>query len=99
MKKKRVLIIDQLNLFFPSYIVNPSLSSNGYPIGGLVGVMKSLQKICRETRPDRVIICWDGEGGSAKRKIMKKDYKAGRKPIRLNREVRNLSEKDEKTDF
>ena len=97
MKKKRVLIIDQLNLFFRSYIVNPTLSSNGYPIGGLVGVIKSLQKICRETKPDRIVICWDGEGGSAKRKLLKKDYKAGRKPIRLNREIRNLSETAEKT--
>ena len=97
MKKKRVLIIDQLNLFFRSYIVNPTLSSNGYPIGGLVGVIKSLQKICRETKPDRIVICWDGEGGSTKRKLLKKDYKAGRKPIRHNREIHNLSETAEKT--
>ena len=31
---KRVLIIDQLNLFFRNYIVNPSLSANGIPIYG-----------------------------------------------------------------
>jgi DNA polymerase I len=95
--QKRLLIIDQLNLFFRSYIVNPALSSNGQPIGGLVGVVKSLQKICRETKPDKIVICWDGEGGSKKRKLMKKDYKAGRKPIRLNRDIRNLSEPEERT--
>jgi len=95
--QKRLLIIDQLNLFFRSYIVNPSLSANGQPIGGLVGVIKSLQKICRETRPDKIVICWDGEGGSKKRKLMNKDYKAGRKPIRLNRDIRNLSESEERT--
>jgi DNA polymerase-1 len=95
--QKRILIIDQLNLFFRSYIVNPALSTNGQPIGGLVGVIKSLQKICRETKPDKIVICWDGEGGSKKRKLMKKDYKAGRKPIRLNRDIRNLSESEEKT--
>ena len=94
---KRILLIDQLNLFFRSYIVNPSMSTDGQPIGGLIGTIKSLQKICRETKPDKIIICWDGEGGSKKRKLMKKDYKAGRKPIRLNRDIRHLSESDEKS--
>lgn len=94
---KRILLIDQLNLFFRSYIVNPSLSNNGQPIGGLVGTVKSLQKICRETKPDKIIICWDGEGGSKKRKLMKKDYKAGRKPLRLNRDIRTLTENEEKS--
>jgi 5'-3' exonuclease len=70
--QKRLLVIDQLNLFFRSYIVNPTLSTDGHPVGGLVGVIKSLQKICREVNPDKIIICWDGEGGSKKRKLMKK---------------------------
>ena len=96
-QKKRLLVIDQLNLFFRSYIVNPTLSTDGQPVGGLVGVIKSLQKICREVNPDKIIICWDGEGGSKKRKLMKKDYKAGRKPIRLNRDIRTLSESEEKS--
>tara|TARA_R110000824_G_scaffold100088_4_gene237928 strand:- start:11085 stop:11969 length:885 start_codon:yes stop_codon:yes gene_type:complete len=65
------------------------------PIGGLRGCMQSLQKVIRETKPDMVVICWDGEGGSKKRKLLKKDYKAGRKPIRLNRAIRNLSEEQE----
>ena len=92
---KRIIIIDQLNLFFRNYIVNPSLSINGSPIGGLKGCFQSIQKICRESNPDMIIICWDGEGGSKKRKLMKKDYKAGRKPIRLNRAIRNMSESQE----
>jgi len=97
MKTKRLLIIDQLNLFFRSYIVDPSISTNGQPIGGLKGVIKSLQKIVRETRPDQIIICWDGPGGSAKRKIISKSYKEGRKPPRLNRGTRVLTESEEKT--
>lgn len=92
---QRVLIIDQLNLFFRNYIVNPSLSTNGNPIGGLKGCIQSLQKLVRETKPSEVYICWDGEGGSAKRKLIKKDYKAGRKAIRLNRAIRNLNEQEE----
>ncbi len=92
---KRVLIIDQLNLFFRNYIVNPSLSINGAPIGGLKGCFQSIQKICRESKPDLIIVCWDGPGGSKKRKLLKKDYKSGRKPIRLNRAIRNMSEDQE----
>jgi len=92
---KRVLIVDQLNLFFRNYIVNPSLSTDGSPIGGLRGCMQSLQKVIRESKPDMVVICWDGEGGSKKRKLLKKDYKEGRKPIRLNRAIRNMSDEEE----
>ena len=92
---KRVLIIDQLNLFFRNYIVNPSVSTDGMPIGGLRGCIQSLQKVVRESKPDMIVICWDGQGGSKKRKLLKKDYKAGRKPIRLNRSIRNLSEEQE----
>ncbi len=92
---KRILIIDQLNLFFRNYIVNPSLSVNGMPIGGLKGCFQSIQKIVRESKPDMIVVCWDGEGGSTKRKLLKKDYKAGRKPIRLNRDIRHMSEQQE----
>ena len=92
---KRILIFDQLNLFFRNYIVNPSLSVNGSPIGALKGCFQSIQKIAREAKPDLIIVCWDGEGGSKKRKLIKKDYKAGRKPIRLNRNVRNMSDQEE----
>ena len=97
MSGKRVLIVDQLNLFFRNYIVNPSISTDGSPIGGLRGCIQSLQKVIRESKPDMVVICWDGAGGSKKRKLIKKDYKAGRKPIRLNRAIRNMSD-DEETD-
>ena len=33
---KRVLIIDALNMYFRAYIVDPSLSTNGQPIGCLL---------------------------------------------------------------
>jgi len=92
---KRVMIIDALNQFLRAYIVNPSLSTNGDPIGGTAGFLKILQKLCREINPDRVIVCWDGKGGSARRKIVNKNYKEGRKPLRLNRDIKNLTEEEE----
>ena len=33
--KKRVIVIDALNMFLRAYIVDPSLSTNGDPIGGI----------------------------------------------------------------
>lgn len=92
---KRVLIIDALNMFFRAYIVDPSLSTNGQPIGGLKGFLKILQKQIRETKPDEIVIAWDGHGGSRKRKTVNKNYKEGRKPIRLNRSIRNMTENEE----
>jgi len=93
-KKKRVIIIDALNQFLRTYIVDPSLSSNGQPIGGLKGFFKVLQKLNREIKPDYIVVVWDGAGGSKKRKTMNKNYKAGRAPIRLNRNMR-LTEEEE----
>ena len=95
MKKKRILIVDALNMYYRAYIVDPTLSLNGDPIGGLAGFLKIMQKLVRETKPDKIIVAWDGDGGSKKRRIVNKDYKGGRKPIRLNRPVKNMSENEE----
>jgi DNA polymerase-1 len=94
-EKKKLLIIDGNNNYFRAFIVDPSLSNNGEPIGGIKGFLKILQKLIREVNPNRVIICWDGTGGSRKKKLSYKEYKDGRKPLRLNRNIRNLDENEE----
>jgi len=81
----RMMIVDGNNSFLRNYVVDPSLSSNGEPIGGCKGFLKSLQKQCRIIKPDFVVVVWDGEGGSLKRRTQNKNYKEGRKPIRFNR--------------
>ena len=91
----RLMVVDGNNQYLRAYIVNPTLSTNGQPIGGVVGMLKILQKLCKEINPDQIVICWDGENGSSKRKSMNKNYKEGRNPIRLNRDVRNLTENEE----
>ena len=91
---KRLMIIDALNMYFRAYIVDPSLSTNGQPLGGVKGFIKILQKLSRDLKPDLIAICWDGPGGSTKRRQVVKEYKEGRKPIRLNRET-DLSENEE----
>ena len=92
---KRVLVIDGMNNFTRSYVVDPTLDSNGNPIGGLSGFLKILQKNIRETRPDKVVVCWEGPSGSLKRRSLNKNYKAGRKATRLNRQY-DLTPKEEK---
>lgn len=79
------MIVDGNNSFLRNYVVDPSLSNNGEPIGGCKGFLKSLQKQCRIIKPDFVVVVWDGEGGSLKRRTQNKNYKEGRKPIRFNR--------------
>ena len=88
MSKKKLLVLDQSNAFLRAFIVDPSISKNGDPIGGLQGSLKILQKLMRDIQPDHIIICWDGPGGSRKRKEINGSYKEGRKPIRLNRAVK-----------
>ena len=92
----RLLVIDSLNLFIRNYVVKPYISKDGVPIGGVLGYLQSLQMLVREMKPTEVVICWDAPGGSVRRKQKLKEYKAGRKPIRLNRSFRNLTEEQER---
>jgi len=85
-----VILIDGLNMFLRSYIVNPAMDTHGNPIGGCIGFLKSLQKVCRKFNPDEIIVCWDGHGGSESRKKMNKNYKHGRAPVRFNRRLIDL---------
>ncbi len=83
-KKNRVLIIDGSNMFRRNFEANPAVSQTG-PVGGLVGTMNSIQKVCNELDPDKVVMVWDGPGGSLRKRKIAPGYKQGRKPPRLNR--------------
>jgi len=95
MSNKRLMVVDAHNQFLRSYIVDPSLSVNGQPIGGSKGFLKILNKLTRTIKPDMIVVIWDGEGGSQKRRAVNKNYKAGRKPLRLNRGTHHLTEQEE----
>tara|TARA_Y100000114_G_scaffold62280_1_gene57117 strand:- start:15829 stop:16779 length:951 start_codon:yes stop_codon:yes gene_type:complete len=93
---KNVIIIDALNMFLRSYVISPHLNKKGWPVGGTIGFLKSLQKVARDFDADEIIIAWDGHEGSARRRSMNKDYKGGRKPVRFNRRMVELPpEKEE----
>ena len=76
----RVLIVDGLNLYLRAFAVNGALNDNGVPVGGLTGFLRSLAYAIRETNPTRVIIAYDGAGGSQRRRKLCPEYKSNSKP-------------------
>jgi 5'-3' exonuclease len=79
-----VFIIDGYNLFLRSFSAYPTMSAHGYQMGGCVGFLKSLQRLSREFQPIQIYITWEG-GGSQRRRKIYPEYKANRKPGKLNR--------------
>ena len=93
----RVLIVDALNTFMRSYAAIPTLDDDGNHIGGMSGFLKSLGFAIRSFKPTRVVLVFDGKGGSQRRRKIYKDYKANRKPpTRLNRSYDMTTEEQER---
>jgi len=93
----RVLIVDALNTFMRSYAAIPTLDEDGHHIGGMAGFMKSLGFAIRSFKPTRVVLVFDGKGGSQRRRKIYKEYKANRKPpTRLNRSYDMTTDEQEK---
>ena len=79
------VIIDISNLYIRSFIAYPSMSTlTGAQTGGIVGSLKMISRLLRETSPTNMYIVWES-GGSVKRKSIYKEYKQHRKPEKLNR--------------
>lgn len=81
-----VLIVDGTNTFIRAWTVVPTLNDNGDHVGGITGFLSSLGYAIKLLSPTRVIVVFDGKGGSQRRRSIYPEYKAGRKPLkRLNR--------------
>ena len=74
----KVLIIDGLNTFIRSFAVSPVTNDNGVHVGGISGFLLSIGYAIKMLQPTRVIICFDGKGGSQRRRKLFPDYKANR---------------------
>jgi len=92
----RVLLIDGLNIFLRAFAVNGSLNEKGVPVGGIMGFLKSLAFAIREMEPTRVIITYDGTGGSKRRRKINPNYKSNRVPKRVTKFDAFNSLEDEK---
>lgn len=85
-KNSNVLIIDGMNTYIRTFSASPALNDNGEHVGGFYGFLNTLKNIIKTVNPTRVIIVFDGKGGSQKRKKIYSNYKQGRAiKTKLNR--------------
>jgi DNA polymerase-1 len=88
-RNSKTLVIDGLNTFIRSWSTAPNLNENGDHIGGIVGTLKSIGYAIRTLNPTRVVVVFDGKGGSSSRKEIYAGYKSERGKnkikMRLNR--------------
>jgi len=77
------MVIDAMNMLIRSFSLLKAMSPTGHHIGGLVGFLRSLGYVTRIFDPTRVIIVWDGKGGSGNRQNINPDYKAHRATNRI----------------
>jgi len=96
-RNSKVLFVDGLNTFFRCWSTNPMMNEDGEHVGGVVGALRSIGKIIRDETPTRVVVVFDGKGGSQKRKELFPQYKADRKmKFRVNRTYEGMmSQEDE----
>jgi len=93
----KVLIIDGLNTFIRVFSVIPTTNDDGIHVGGIVGFLRSIGYTINMFRPTRVIIVFDGKGGSTRRRKIYPEYKENRKTkYRVNRAYDFASQEDEK---
>jgi DNA polymerase-1 len=78
-----ILIIDAMNTLIRSFSLLKAMNPSGTHVGGLVGFLRSLGYVTRIFDPTRVIVVWDGKGGSGNRKNIDPNYKAQRATSRI----------------
>ncbi len=87
-----ILLVDGLNTFIRSFMAVPSMNDDGMHTGGIAGFLKSIGYAIKLINPTRVIVVFDGTGGSQKRRKIYPDYKKGRKTkVKFNRTYEELS--------
>ena len=97
-RNSKVLIIDGLNTFIRSWTTNPAMNEDGDHMGGVTGTLNSIGSQIRQFNPTRVIVIFDGKGGSNSRKKIYEGYKSerGKNRFRVNRQYPEMmNEEDE----
>lgn len=77
-KNSKVLIVDSLNTFLRSFVAIHHVNPSGNHIGGLGGFLKSVGAVIKQLQPTRVILVFDGVGGSTNKRYLYPEYKANR---------------------
>ena len=77
-KNSKVLIVDSLNTFLRSFVAIHHINPAGNHVGGLGGFLKSVGAVIKQLEPTRVILVFDGVGGSTNKRYLYPEYKANR---------------------
>ena len=78
-----VLIIDGLNCFLRAFTKINHINPEGHHIGGLTGFLKSIGYAIKMIEPTKIIIVFDGVGGSNSKRNLYPEYKANRNKNRM----------------
>jgi len=92
-----ILIIDGLNTFLRSFTMINHINPDGAHIGGLTGFLKSLGYAVRTIDPTKVVIVFDGIGGSNNKRNLYPEYKANRNKSRMTN-YNIFSDKEEESE-
>jgi 5'-3' exonuclease len=82
-RNSRVLVVDSMNTFLRCFSIINVMNLNGHHVGGLTGFLKSVGYAIKLIRPTRVILVFDGIGGSDSRKNLYSEYKGNRNVKRV----------------
>lgn len=78
-----ILVIDGLNTFLRSFTMINHINPDGAHIGGLTGFLKSVGYAIKMLEPTKVVIVFDGVGGSNAKRNLYPEYKANRNRSRM----------------
>lgn len=93
-----ILIVDGLNCFLRSFsIINAIHPSSGQHVGGMIGFLKSVGYAIKLNSPTKVIITFDGVGGSNSKRNLFPAYKANRNADRITN-YKMFTDKDEESE-
>lgn len=98
-RNSKVLIVDGMNTFIRSWTTNPAMNEDGEHVGGVVGSLNSIAFQIREFNPTRVIVIFDGKGGSQNRRKIFEGYKSerGSKRFRVNRQYPEMMDEEDES--
>ena len=77
-RNSKVLIVDSLNTFLRNFVAIHHINPAGNHVGGLAGFLKSIGAVVKQIEPTRVILVFDGQGGSTNKRYLYPEYKANR---------------------
>lgn len=93
-----ILIIDGLNTFLRSFsIINAIHPSSGQHVGGMIGFLKSVGYAIKLINPTKLIITFDGIGGSNSKRNLYPDYKTNRNADRITN-YKMFTDKEEESE-